>query len=79
MDAAIKHYDLAELAKSNPDFVEYLKETYAKRGWVLGGKIHINLREVAKRLNKSPDAIRHADEFFYKHGMPAEKPKEIKV
>ncbi len=79
MDAAIKHYDLADLAKANPDFVAFLQEIYAKRGWVLGNKVHIDLREIAKRLNKRPEAIKEADDFFYKHGTLAEKPKEVKI
>lgn len=79
MNAALKHYSVAEMEAKNPDFIAFMREMYAKRGWLMPRKIHVDLREVAKKMNKSADAIRAADEFFEKTGTVAEKPKEIKI
>lgn len=72
----IVHRRLSELS---PDFQDFMREMYAKRGWPCPENVHVNLKEVARRMNKRPDALRAADEFFDKNLIVAEKPKEIRI
>lgn len=76
---AIKHYEVSQLEQQDPEFIAFMKESYAKRGWSMPTHIHIDLGEMTKKMNKRADALKSENDYFWKNGVFPEKPKQVKL
>ena len=70
---------LTDFEQTNPDFVADFKAMYAKRGWRLPEYVHVSPEGMKNDLSKNPKALELAKDYFDKHGVPFEKPREEKI